>query len=1552
MLGIAHILGMDDIKPPKSSTNNNRVYSRGFRYIRSLNGRINLQKNGANLPWNRIVYVPALLLMGLSLVLPLLDLHLQKSRYNLSTEALKLTGTTNKSYADKLSFDNKEEAYIFNQDYQSIGNGIGAGGPRIKAILYNDPKKGVSITDPESQVSMSTAPTFTVMKGMKSEGKIIYPLESQRAQLVYTPEANGVKEDIILPAYAGDDVSFTYKLNLTNGIEARLETNGSIGVYSGDPSLYGDISYGSDQDKALVENAQNKSAKTSLIFTIPAPIIKEHNDHQSDAQAKFELKGNLLTVKASHLKSAIYPLSIDPTVTAVSANDFFRDANNDTNVDFDASNNLIKRGILTGGNVASWSSTSNGTLGTARFLSGTATYNGYVYVAGGCAANSSVALSSVEFAPLATGSPYNTGTWTTTASMVTARTRFGLVVYNGYLYAIGGSSNADTATSPTYYSSIERARILPDGSLASWSAATGVMTATRHDFGSVAYNGYIYVSGGKTTIGTGTTTVEYCQIQPSGDVANCATTLALPSNNYGHTMLAYNNKLYVVSGTSTSVLYVSLKSDGSIQDSSWKATTPLGTIRFNYGSTVATIMNGYMYVTGGCNAVNGSASCTTIFNNTLVSQINADGSLGKWFTNSGGTTLSRVGAGVVSWRGVIYSIAGCTAMNAGGVSCQTGAPTLNTQQYAAVVGVGQVSAVGAATSLPTALYGHATVAINGFLYVLGGCNTVSCNGPRVTNYQTSWATINSDGTLSSWTTNSTATDAHALHFDGEQHGFTVAANCSSGLSDQCGLAGMNAVAYNGYIYVLGGWDGSAWNNDIYYQKPNSDGTINVWTHDSDTLLNAGGQSAVFANGGFLYIIGGCNAASPSNLGCSTYFQTVARSQIGASGNPGAWSTTNQLQLPAVNSQGKAIFGAAFYAGYIYLCGGSDAGAASGGDPGGGAQRRTVYYAKVDSSNNIVAVSGGAWQQTTSSMVKERRRTAAVAVNGYLYVMSGHSNDDDEDDATTDAEGTADDATYTTTEVAKIDPGTGNITTGFSLVSSNITGRWNAAATFADGYIFLTGGCTTGGPPGSCSAIGTTNEVMQVYNADNLGGVGSWSSPTAYGTNRLGHGAVAYNGYLYIVGGCTAYTVASENCSTATANTSYAPLNNDGTIGTWTNNTSGGTILPAARTFGALVAMNGYLYYLGGQASGGAAQNSMYYSQIGAAGAIGSWSTGTNLSVNLGWQGAAVYNNRVYMTGGSTGSNVTTTYYSPSLPSGGNIASWSTTTAAFTTARHEHSTVVIGNNLYVIGGYDGSSWYSDVQVGSIGSNGDITSWSFTAGIPDTLGLMGAIAANGYIYVFGGRNGGGAGNCSADTYYAPANSNGTLGEWQQTTTAFTTARQASAAAYYNGYIYVTGGDDCTSVISSNIIQQTGQQSPTMGAVYSRYVDFGGDATPQKLLLTGTNAIVSSVDVDKWKLTYQSSRSATNSWGVATDINPITFDSLITAPAAIDGSSVNQGAAQYWLLTFRIDMAASFLFTDESQPTITGYVFNYSPAPGKRLRNGRDFRDFTKQSLDSRP
>jgi len=1439
-----------------------------------------------------------------------------------------------KLLASKLNHDIKQADFEFNAGYTpgAANNQTSGGGPKISATVYEDPAKGMDVMDPINNLDFMIKPQFSVLSGRQDGNRVIYPLSDGTGWMVYTMQASSIKEDILLRHANGDKMVLNYSLGLGDSYSAHMQQDGSVGIYGSSLPISGKVSTGTPKDTQLLQKARQKAPKDKLFYVIPAPVIHGVAGKQSsNVQARYELNstGTRLTVVTTGLRHGTYPLSVDPTVTVTSTTDLFRDTNPESNIDFNGTTGNISRGAVTGGVIPAWTTNTNN-LATARFLSAATINDDYAYVAGGVAANGTANLTSIEFARLSSSNS-SIGSWSTTTSLPTALSRFRLLAYNGYLYAIGGSTTdttCATASAVVYYN-----RIQANGQLsATWSNTSGTsnLPSAVCGLGAFAYNGKMYAVGGRTGSAntTGVTTVAYANVNPDGSLGSWTTSsVALPASRYDLNLQIYNNYLYVVGGTlnagtlTNTTLYASIASDGSIYGSgsaNWLSTSSFTTARSNMGSSFTAANDGFMYLEGGCSVYNASQECTTIQGDVQIAQINADGSLGTWSTDAQ-ATLSVVGGSIAAWRGTMYSFAGCTSMTTSGpISCLTGAPTLNTQSYSAISGAGQVGPLNTGTALPTAIYEHGAAVNNGFIYVVGGCITNTCQtGTGDTTGNTSFAPLNADGTIGAWTTDST----HILN--------------SAGIGGATGLAAFGFTVYNNFLYVAGGYTSGGPSSNVYYVQLNTNGTLaGNWTLQASKLGASTYSDAAIAYRGFLLVFGGCTGTVGS-AGCSSYRNTNYEMPIGAAGAPGTLTTSaatgSFLNLPTAT----ALMGPAVYNGYIYLAGGAN---------GSSGQTNTILYAKIADNGNITS-----WSTATGVMSHTLRRTDAYAMNGYLYVTGGH-------DGSTNT-------TYGTIQIGQIRLSDGNIPNNLTTSVTTITPRWDERTVFANGYIYATGGCSTGNPPGSCSTRSTLDEYVEEYNAGNKNTSAWTNTASTYTTNRVTPAAVAYNGYIYIAGGCsTAFTVGafSGGCTAGNeiSTVYYAAINPDGSLGTWNNNSAYN--LPATRAAGCLVGVGGYLYYAGGEDSTSTATSTVYYNQIGANGTPGSWSTATNgLPAARAWMGCDVFNGYAYITGGldNTAAAQANVYYSPSLASGGNITSaWGSYGTNFTTARENLSAVTAGGYLYILGGDDKTNPQLDVQFVQLNpSTGSPTgAWAYGTDLPQPVSGQGAFAANGYIYLIGGRTGISSTSCLSTTAVASVNSTGTISRWSTSINNFnTSARFGMGIAFYNGYYYSLGGDDCTNIVSTNPLQQGGERSESMIAQWSKYADLNGNGTPWNFVAYLTNAQNNSIDIEKWSMNYISSfdSGTTPSWGVSTSVSPLPNQS-ITVINALDGGGTNLKLSRWFMLTFSINMTKSFDFPDQSQPTVSQYELYYSPPSAKRLMHGKDFRDQVQQDLDAHP
>jgi hypothetical protein len=156
------------------------------------------------------------------------------------------------------------------------------------------------------------------------------------------------------------------------------------------------------------------------------------------------------------------------------------------------------------------------------------------------------------------------------------------------------------------------------------------------------------------------------------------------------------------------------------------------------------------------------------------------------------------------------------------------------------------------------------------------------------------------------------------------------------------------------------------------------------------------------------------------------------------------------------------------------------------------------------------------------------------------------------------------------------------------------------------YVYVIGGQV------NSTDVGGTNTVYVASVDSTAGTVGTWTASTnTLPQSLFGLSATVHNGFLYVAGGL--------NTTGAPVSAVYsAPINADGTVGTWTTATNS---LPTARAFGTMVVFGGIIYYINGDPNASISPNSqgvgdkdvLYASAV--RGVVGTWTLNGNLTIH-------------------------------------------------------------------------------------------------------------------------------------------------------------------------------------------------------------------------------------------------------------------------------------------------------------------------------------------------
>lgn len=1317
--------------------------------------------------------------------------------YNIS-DAEHLLPAPKDIYASKITYSPKARAYQYNPNYLPGSEIAGdSGSPKITASfggLGGDNK--IAITDPINKVSLGITPKFSLNAPQQDHNRILYPLKGGKATIVYSLQGTGVKEDIILHEYQGDEVQFNYDMTVSDGLQTRLEDDGSLGVYGVDTSLLGNITTGSDKDADILKKARQNGEKNTLIFRIPAPFVLEAKNKASrTVNSWFSLKDNVLTIHARNLKNATYPLSIDPTVYVETAQKLMR-GNNETNVDFDTSNELIQKSQTTGARIDAWQDNLDMTQGT--WDHGVAAAGGYIYRVGGRTDPTKPSVVS------ATETLDDTNGTTFTMDMPATRPAGDLYIAimchdgssgSNVSAPVGWQEFADLQGLAAYYKigadqggGNEAATISFTGPNEQWAGT--MLRITNFN------SGDIEAGTPTTTSSSSNATPTFPAITPDAnatliirgagfDQDNISATGWVPS---GHTKLGSGSSDGNGGNNTCGYAAASLDTSPASGVSTGTASFADSSVNDDYGASTIAI-NGPSVTP----ATQATVYWAKFNSSTLAieSPNPGNGTCSGWCTNSAyNLTNARRSFTLVAYNGYLYVMGGSDGTNRQSTVyiAKLGANG-EPQLWHPTGGTPTYWYSDTALSNATSYYGAA--AYNNRMYMVGGETTGTPNGVTTVSY----ADIKPNGTLSSWT-------------------------ATSSLQTGAGTHMQTVHIYNGVIYNIGGVEGATNTSDlrtsVYYAKINSDGTLNTWTPTSSfTSARATfGGSYTTVWGAYIYLSGGCTAVTTSY--CSTMASDTQIASLNADGTISEWGSISNLQNQRI---GYSLIG---WQGGLYRLGGCTTQNTSTGacdnaladvDYGVVNEAGEVSTVSISVASGVAPCSGGSPYNCNLPPPGDaagqggQMLSMTAILNGYLYVIGGCTDYDCQGTTpgSTDVSGNI---SYTSIDSSGrlTKPGScGGTSYGAWCVDSTnringTTGVAAAGVTVFNNTIYIVGGLN-----------GSGNLTNIYYNTTNpttgaLSGAWSTSSLSAITTPTLND---------------ISYTYAYSRANPASAGTNPGNLYIFGGCGTNTGGPGCGS--------------NDYL-------------TTVYKCNITTSGSVSGCNTsgqmqidstpGTGGSDGLGIHSGTVYANYIYLIGGYSQAEADKddVIYAKFNDSNNVVAvsgsDWIESPHKLSVGRRRGFSFGYNGHIYSVGGYDDSGTgiipfieWSKIDVSSGAIDSFITS-SIT--INQRWGLS-MVVSNSYAYVIGGCDvGASPGSCSSfedaiQTFQLYNNDSGAINNFTANANNFTTStdRIGAASTVYNGYLYVAGGcttntgDTCTAAVNSTQYAAINASDGTLGS-----------------------------------------------------------------------------------------------------------------------------------------
>ncbi len=636
------------------------------------------------------------------------------------------------------------------------------------------------------------------------------------------------------------------------------------------------------------------------------------------------------------------------------------------------------------------------------------------------------------------------------------------------------------------------------------------------------------------------------------------------------------------------------------------------------------------------------------------------------------------------------------------------------------------------TALPSARYTSSAIVTKNRVYFCGGTNGSAYSSAVYT------APINADGTLGVWTTGSplpgvlgvsqAIVTKNRVYLLGGENASTVSTNVvyTAVINDDGTLgtwvtdtslpgvlAMSQAVITKNRVYLLGGVNASAYIGTVYTAPINSDGTLGAWTTGT-ALPEAIAQSQFVVTKNRVYLLGGRNT--------TTFLSTVYTAAINSDGTLGSWVA--DLPLPNAMAAAQVLV----TKNTVYLFGGATASAT---------YITTCYKTKINSDGTL-----GTWTVTTP-LPSALGHSQTIVTNNRVYLLGGWN-------------------------------GTSALAT---IYSASINGGLNDYS----GY-YQDDNLTNYMMPGSGKPWQKQYQINTTQSTDITGWTAGTALPAAIGAGQV----IVTSNRVYLLGG----GVGAGMPPTAAVYT--AAINSDGTLGTWT----AGTALPIVLAQSQSIVTKNRVYLLGGY-NGTAAVSNVYTAPINLDGTIGTWVADLPLPGGIFGSQAVVTKNRVYLLGGSNATTILSTVYTAPINADGTIGAWVIDTS-LPGPLYSSSVIITKNRVYICSGQSSSTstFVSTVYTATINSDGVIGVWSTANSLPGALYGSQAVVTSNRAYLLGGYNGT---SWTTTVYTAPISSDGTLGTWT-TGTSIPSILDWSQAIILKNRIYLLGGWNGTVTVST--------------------------------------------------------------------------------------------------------------------------------------------------------
>jgi peptidase C39-like protein len=269
----------------------------------------------------------------------------------------------------------------------------------------------------------------------------------------------------------------------------------------------------------------------------------------------------------------------------------------------------------------------------------------------------------------------------------------------------------------------------------------------------------------------------------------------------------------------------------------------------------------------------------------------------------------------------------------------------------------------------------------------------------------------------------------------------------------------------------------------------------------------------------------------------------------------------------------------------------------------------------------------------------------------------------------------------------------------------------------NGKLFLLAGANTQTIP---------NNLTSKINAD--GSISNWVNSLTPSPSVFWFSSILQENHVYLIGG--------ENFPQINSlDTVYlGNIDMTGNINNWSLLTS----LPQKSALGASVIFNNRIYFAGG-IDNNTTHNQIYFAPINSDGTIGTWTLAGALPKALSGFGMITNGNNLIIIGGEdVNTQDQSGVYTAPINSNGTIGTW-ITTSILPQPVYRSSIVKVNNKVISIGGIDNGITLEEVYYADLNPDGTISDWQTSQNfLPQPICCEAAIASDNYIYLSGGYN----------------------------------------------------------------------------------------------------------------------------------------------------------------------------------------------------------------------